>query len=398
MRHWILLICGIILFAAGCTAPVDSTPESEPLPGEGAGGNYPAPQPGVPEEPGYPVRQGTDPVEGGGTGAAESGPVVGVPVQPGESSGYPAPVAQEFPEQYVEARATLAALLGVPEEQILFWYAEPYEFRDGCLELAQPGMMCTQALVPGYRLYLQAPTGIYLFHTNESGSQALLAREVPADGALPIVRWERSGGIAGTCLRLEIYPAGGYLLWECFNNLELAQGMLAGQDFLTVQGYRTDYGVTEWSVKLPAGAADMFQDGYLLQGQGVQVMPGETQLDLSQFLASLATAIKPADFTPTMGVLEVQASIGPVCPVVREGELCEDHPYQAQFEVQDGSGAVVSTFDTDAMGQALLFLPTGSYTLVPAAQGRLPFAQPQSFAIEGSKQVSLQVNFDSGIR
>ena len=68
------------------------------------------------------------------------------------------------------ARQTLAAALGASEADIKIMDVKPMQWRNGCLELEQPGEMCTQAIVPGYQVMLEANGQAYEYRTNMNGS------------------------------------------------------------------------------------------------------------------------------------------------------------------------------------------------------------------------------------
>ena len=62
---------------------------------------------------------------------------------------------------------------------------EHVEWRDGCLELAEPDEMCTMALVPGWRVVIENDGQTYLYHTDETGRyfrQASDANQSPPRG------------------------------------------------------------------------------------------------------------------------------------------------------------------------------------------------------------------------
>ncbi len=112
--------------------------------------------------------------------------------------------ASSLPPAAAAAQQKLAAQLGVNSEKVTVVSAEPVQWRDGCLGVALPGMMCTQVITPGYRIILSADGKQYEYHTNETGSTVL-----PAVAALPktankVVVWQQSAG--GVCSRVEIGP------------------------------------------------------------------------------------------------------------------------------------------------------------------------------------------------
>jgi hypothetical protein len=93
-------------------------------------------------------------------------PVVPLPVPVSPQ----APVAGEVPQDLLEAILQDAEeRTGVEQAQITLLRAEAVTWRDGSLGCPQPGMMYTQALVPGYRVVLEAGGRQLDYHASESG-------------------------------------------------------------------------------------------------------------------------------------------------------------------------------------------------------------------------------------
>ncbi len=122
---------------------------------------------------------------------------VPVPEQPGAS----APAATETPLPATETPApplelptpttwlpaqsaieALARQLSIEPSQVQLVSSEPAEWPDGCLGVSQPGIMCTQAIVPGYRFIMQASGQQYEVRTDQTGAAAVV---VPAKQAKP---------------------------------------------------------------------------------------------------------------------------------------------------------------------------------------------------------------------
>jgi hypothetical protein len=97
--------------------------------------------------------------------------------------------------------------------------------------------------------------------------------------------------------------------------------------------------------------------------------------------------------------LEGLVTVGPQCPVVREGESCPDLPYAATLELRQ-AGKLIVQFDSDAQGKFRVAVPPGSYFLEPQAPGgrALPAAEPQAVTVLEGKFSSVVVLYDSGIR
>lgn len=85
-----------------------------------------------------------------------------LPPRPSDPSGFPptvppsdAPITGEVPPALMDAvRARLAADTGLDASGAEVKVAEEVEWPDGSLGCPEPGMMYTQAIVPGYRVVL----------------------------------------------------------------------------------------------------------------------------------------------------------------------------------------------------------------------------------------------------
>jgi type III secretory pathway component EscV len=66
-----------------------------------------------------------------------------------------------------EAKADLARQLGITAEEIQVVKAEAVQWSDGSMGCPQPGMMYTQALVPGYQIILSVAGQEYDYHGNQ---------------------------------------------------------------------------------------------------------------------------------------------------------------------------------------------------------------------------------------
>ena len=116
-------------------------------------------------------------------------------------------------------------------------------------------------------------------------------------------------------------------------------------------------------------------------------------------LISLACALF-ATPTPTTSGITGKALVGPMCPVMREGEECPDQPYQATITVNSIEGRRIVQFQTDEQGNFNVPLAPGEYILHPETpQGMpFPFADEQRFVILPGEFTRIIVLYDSGIR
>lgn len=95
------------------------------------------------------------------------------------------------------ALTLLSQTLNLPADQIALVSTEAVTWPDGCLGVERPGMMCTQALVEGYRVLLEADGRQYEVRTNLSGSVAVLASGGEAGSMVEIVLIRQLAGNLG---------------------------------------------------------------------------------------------------------------------------------------------------------------------------------------------------------
>jgi hypothetical protein len=99
-----------------------------------------------------------------------SKPVRVKPPQNGATEEGPA-VTGEVPTEALEKlRADLAAKQGVQASEVKVVSAQAVNWPNGALGCPQPGMMYTQAIVPGYRVELEAAGKRFVYHASTKGS------------------------------------------------------------------------------------------------------------------------------------------------------------------------------------------------------------------------------------
>ena len=82
------------------------------------------------------------------------------------------------------AIATLSKILNLPPGQITLISTEAENWPDGCLGVQRAGVMCTQAIVPGYRIILEVNGTQYEVHTDEDGSTVVVVPITASAGSL----------------------------------------------------------------------------------------------------------------------------------------------------------------------------------------------------------------------
>ena len=92
--------------------------------------------------------------------------------------------------------------------------------------------------------------------------------------------------------------------------------------------------------------------------------------------------------------------LGPLCPVVVEGEECPDTPYETDLVVTTSEGArVVKRFSSDPNGSFEVLLPVGEYAISSPQGTQLPYCSSNStFFVAAGQITQLTVYCDTGIR
>src|SRR5260221_4760708 len=105
------------------------------------------------------------------------------PSYPNGDTSLPQPPVDLTPAESA-AISALSAALKLPADQIKLVSSEAVDWPDGCLGVQKIGVMCTQAIVPGYKIVLQANGSLYEFHTNKDGKQIVSVGEVTPVGVV----------------------------------------------------------------------------------------------------------------------------------------------------------------------------------------------------------------------
>ncbi|NWG33167.1 MAG: hypothetical protein HXY42_01885 [Chloroflexi bacterium] len=85
------------------------------------------------------------------------------------------------------ALTLLSQTLRLPAAQLAILSTEAVTWPNGCLGVERPGMICTQAVVEGYRILIEADGKQYEVRTNQTGSMALIASGVEPGSLIEVV-------------------------------------------------------------------------------------------------------------------------------------------------------------------------------------------------------------------
>ena len=100
------------------------------------------------------------------------------------------------------------------------------------------------------------------------------------------------------------------------------------------------------------------------------------------------------------GALVGKVFLGPVCPVVRQGIVCKDRPYQTVVDIfVAGNDAPIVSVTTNKNGSFRTKLSNGHYTVKPrGGGGETPPWCPAKEILISSRTQYLEFHCDSGIR
>lgn len=119
---------------------------------------------------------------------------------PQPNSGKPLPAAADAAVQAIARQQTIAV------EKITVQSITPVDWPDGCLGAAKPGTICTQAIVPGFRVMLVANGKTYEVRTDQDGGMVVPINGLPTQPAAQTnLVWQATEG--GLCTRAEISTA-----------------------------------------------------------------------------------------------------------------------------------------------------------------------------------------------
>ena len=189
---------------------------------------------------------------------ATEGPIVDEP-----------PMPTHIPVDLTPAqRAALTALsenLGLPVEEIKLVSTEAVEWPDGCLGVQEEGLACTQVIIPGFRVILEANGRQVEYRTNEDGTQIR-----PATIAMT---WKREGGIAGFCDSMTVYLSGEVHAGSCKGD-QYVEGrqidILSEDEMAKFDEWLNTYGNVNIDASDPKGVSDRMVVTLTFVGTGSQ--------------------------------------------------------------------------------------------------------------------------------
>ena len=179
--------------------------------------------------------------------------------------------------------AHLSESLDVSPDDITVISTEEVEWPNGCLGIQQEGLMCTEAIVPGFRVILEANGREVEYRTNEDATQVL--------PATVLMTWTREGGIAGFCDHLMVYLSGEVQKTSCKADQvteERWNSVLSKTEITKLNEWVESYGHVNIDASDPQGVADRMVVTLEFSGLGTrQTVSAGNEQELLEFAQSL---------------------------------------------------------------------------------------------------------------
>jgi hypothetical protein len=179
--------------------------------------------------------------------------------------------------------ARLAENLGIAPEEITVVSTEEVEWPDGCLGIQMEGLMCTQAIVPGFRVILDANGREVEYRTNEEGTQI--------QPATVLLTWTREGGIAGFCDHLTVYLSGEVHKISCKSDQPVEESLssvLSEEEISKLDEWVESYGEMNIDASDPQGVSDRMVVTLKFSGLGTrETVSATNETELLNFAQSL---------------------------------------------------------------------------------------------------------------
>lgn len=213
--------------------------------------------------------------------AATEEPATPEPEPEGQSTPTESPMELTPIEEEVVAH--LAESLDISPEEITVVSTEEVEWPDGCLGIQMEGLMCTQAIVPGFRVILEANGKEVEYRTDEDATQIR--------PATVLMTWTREGGIAGFCDHLTVYLSGEVHKTSCKSDQvveERLSGVLSETEMSMLDEWVESYGDVNIDASDPKGVSDRMVVILEFMGLGTQeTVSAADEQELLEFAQSL---------------------------------------------------------------------------------------------------------------
>jgi len=196
----------------------------------------------------------------------------------------PTNIPMDLTPAQLAAITALSENLGLSLESIKLVSTEAVEWPDGCLAVQEEGVMCTQAITPGFRIILEASGMEVEYRTNDDGTQVR--------PATVLMRWKREGGIAGFCDYLTVYLSGEAHRSSCKggqSSEERLIDILSEAEIAKLDQWVMDYGNVSIDASDPKGVSDRMVVTLEFMGLGSQkTLSSANEKELLEFAQLLS--------------------------------------------------------------------------------------------------------------
>lgn len=197
------------------------------------------------------------------------------------------PASEELTPVQRAAIRTLADNLGISEDAITLVSTEAKDWPDGCLGIREEGLMCTQAITPGFQIMLEANGREVEYRTNEDGTQIR--------PATVLMTWKREGGIAGFCDYMTVYLSGELHRSSCKQGPSADErliNILSRAEISQVENWVNRYGNISIDASDPKGVSDRMVVTLEFFGIGSQeTLSAANEKELLEFAQSLSQSL-----------------------------------------------------------------------------------------------------------
>jgi hypothetical protein len=182
----------------------------------------------------------------------------------------------------------LAEQLQVDPTTIEVVTVEEVEWRDACLGIQNPDVMCAQVITPGYRIVLEVDGEQHEVHTNLDGSSVQFVEEPESKLKDVLVAWHREGGFAGFCDDLTAYVTGEIYASSCKNQpaQAIARRPMTAEELAQFQTWIDKYASFEYTHS-DGNVADSMAINLLFSGAGSTPADQAAQQEILRFVESL---------------------------------------------------------------------------------------------------------------
>jgi hypothetical protein len=179
--------------------------------------------------------------------------------------------------------AHLSKTLDISSEDITIASTEEVEWPDGCLGIQIEGLMCTQAIVPGFRVVLDIDGREVEYRTNEDATQIR--------PATVLMTWTREGGFAGFCDHLIVYLSGEVYKNSCKRDQPVEDRLttvLSEAEIVKLSEWVETYGDVAIDASDPQGVSDRMVVTLEFAGLGArETVSAADEQELLEFAQSL---------------------------------------------------------------------------------------------------------------